>query len=114
MLGKEVCPGRSFAGRVAVVLGGEASSANTISAWKHKQDKAIAAGPANLRTSNNRAEASLRRRSPPQHPRDAFVPCGPANLEAYEWGAGVRSRRIRFSRASVLSPPATTTEHDTD
>jgi hypothetical protein len=48
LLGNELCPEGSFAGRVAVALGGEVSSANAIPAWKHKQDKAIATGPTNF------------------------------------------------------------------
>jgi hypothetical protein len=41
-LGIEFWSGRSFAGLVAVVLGGDASSADAMPAWKHNKENAIA------------------------------------------------------------------------
>ena len=75
MLGRELCPVVSFAGRVAVALGGEASSADAVPAWKHKHDKATTTGLidfiANLPRSG-RCAAPVQ----PKRLKGPFVPCG--------------------------------------
>jgi hypothetical protein len=61
VLGREVCPVVSFAGRVAVALGGEASSADAVPAWKHKHDKATTTGLIDFIANLHDLGAALRR-----------------------------------------------------